>query len=100
MNTPEKNTFRYIVFKDGKTWYSVALELNIVESGDDPKLAFFTMLQAVSGYVDSFKKIKGARYRALNQSADPEYEKMWKNIHAARPVATPYMVDMYGVSVT
>jgi hypothetical protein len=96
MNTPTKGKFRHIVFKDGDTWYAVALEFNIVESGDEPKLAFFNLLQAVDGYVESASKIKGSRYQFLNQEADPEYEKMWKNLLSPRPVKTPYPVSMYG----
>ena len=49
MNTSKAGKFRHIVFKDGATWYAVALEFNIVESSSDPKLAFFNLLQAVSG---------------------------------------------------
>ncbi len=98
MNTPQKGTFRYIVFKDGDTWYAVALELNIVESGAEPKLALFNLLQAVDGYIASMKKIKGTRYGALNQKTASEYEKMWQNIHAPKPVKSPYPINMYGVS--
>lgn len=98
MNTPLKGKFRHIVFKDGDTWYAVALEFNIVESADDPKLAFFNLLQAVDGYIQSAKKIKGSRYHSLNQTADPDYEKMWKNIHSPKPIKSPYQISMYGVS--
>ena len=48
MNTPQKGKFRHIDFKDGDTWYAVALEFNIVEASDDPKLAFMSLLQAVN----------------------------------------------------
>ncbi len=98
MNTPLKGTFRHIVFKDGDAWYAVALEFNIVESSDNPKLAFMSLLQAVSGYVDSAKKLKGARYAPLNQKTDPEYEELWKNLTSPKPVKSPFVVDMYGVS--
>lgn len=98
-NTPHKGTFRHIVFKDGDTWYAVALEFNIVESSDEPRLAFFNLLQAVDGYINSMKKIKGARnFSALNQTPDPEYTKLWDNLHAPTPVKSPYTVDMYGVA--
>jgi hypothetical protein len=50
--------YRYIVFRDRGTWYAVALEFNIIESSDNPKLAFFSLLQAVEGYIKSVKKIK------------------------------------------
>ena len=98
MNTPEKGTFRHIVFKDGDTWYAVAMEFNIVESSEEPKLAFFNLMQAVDGYVDSCKKLKGARMKPLNQETDPEYEKMWKNLHSSKPVKSPYEINMYGFS--
>ena len=98
INTPTKGTFRHIVFKDGDTWYAVALEFNIVESSDDPKLAFFNLLQAVSGYIESSKKIKGSRFQSLNQQPDQEYEKLWSNLHSSKPVKSPYLINMYGVS--
>ena len=98
MNTPEKGKFRHIVFRDGDTWYAVALEFNIVESNDDPKLAFISLIQAVSGYIQSSKKLKGARFSLLNQKVDPEYEKLWNNITSSKPVKSPFIIDMYGVS--
>ncbi len=98
MNTPVKGTFRHIVFKDGDTWYAVALEFNIVESSDDPKLAFFNLLQAVSGYIQSAKKIKGSRFQSLNQKTDQEYENLWKILHSPKSIKSPYVVDMYGFS--
>ncbi len=98
MNTPTKGKFRHIVFRDGNTWYAVALEFNIVESSDDPKLAFMNLLQAVSGYVESCKKLKGARFAPLNQKPDPEYQKLWNNLISSRPIKSPYEVNMYGVA--
>lgn len=98
MNAPQKGNFRHIVFRDGKTWYAVALEFNIVESSDDPKLAFLNLLQAVSGYIQSCKKLKGARLSPLNQKTDPEYEALWKNITSPKFIKSPYEIDMYGVS--
>ena len=96
MNTPTQGKFRHIVFKDGNTWYAVAMEFNIVESSDDPKLAFMNLLQAVSGYMSSVKKIKGSKFDALNQKADPEYEKLWAILHSKKPIKSPYQIDMYG----
>ncbi|MEI6042406.1 MAG: hypothetical protein WCQ00_02455 [bacterium] len=104
MNTLTKGSFRHIVFKDGDTWYAVALEFNIVESSDDPKLAFFNLLQAVSGYIESAKKIKGTRFHSLNQKTDEEYEKLWsflnttKKTNSSKSIKSPYLVNMYGVS--
>lgn len=98
MNTAKRGKFRHIVFRDGDTWYAVALEFNIVEASDDPKLAFMSLLQAVSGYVNSLKKLKGTRFAPLNQKADPEYENLWAQLHSPKPVKSPFEIDMFGVS--
>lgn len=98
MNTPQKGKFRHIVFKDGDTWYAVALEFNIVESSDDPKLAFLNLLQAVGGYIESCKKVKGSRMHPLNQNTDPEYENLWKILNSPKPIKSPFEIDMFGVA--
>jgi len=77
-------------------WYAVALEFNIVEASDDPKLAFMNLLQAVGGYAQSLKKMKGARYKPLNQEADPEYEKLWAILTAPKSIKSPFEINMYG----
>ena len=96
MNTPKKGKFRHIVFKDSNTWYAVALEFNIVEASDDPKLAFLNLLQAVNGYIESMKKIKGSRLAPLNQNSDPEYEKLWAILTSPRSIKSPFEVNMFG----
>lgn len=96
MNTPQKTIVRYIVFKDGDTYYAVALELNIVESGDDPKIAMFNLFEAVQGYVESCRKIKGSRVSPLNQKADSEYEKFWTALKNETKIPSPYQVYTYG----
>jgi hypothetical protein len=98
MNTIKKGKFRYIVFKDGDTWYAVALEFNIVESADEPRLALMSLFQAVSGYLTSLKKVKGTRFAPLNQKPDPEYDELWKKITSPKPVKSPYEIGMFGVS--
>ena len=98
MNTPQKGKFRHIVFKDGDTWYAVALEFNIIESSDDPQLAYFNLIQAVDGYIASIGKLKGARFAPLNQKADPKYEKLWVKLNAPKPTKSPYQIDRYGVT--
>lgn len=102
MNTPEKGKFRHIVFKDGNTWYAVALEFNLVETGEDARLAFMSLLQAVSGYVQSMKRIKGImKFDSLNQKTDPEYEKLWSALTSRNSkgrIKSPFQVGMYGVA--
>lgn len=98
-NTLKQGRFRHIVFKDGDTWYAVALEFNIVESGDSPVVAYSNLLEAAAGYVESARKIRGLRnYNVLNQKADPEYEKLWVNLQSSKPVKSPYQVSSVGYS--
>ena len=97
MNTSKKGAVRYIVFKDEDTWYAVGLEFNIVESGDDARIAMINLFDAMTGYVESYGKIGGARLAPLNQEADPEYEKMWKNLNSAKPIKSPFEINTFGV---
>lgn len=77
-NTLQKGSVRYIVFKENNVWYAAGLEFNIVESGDTPQEAILLLFEALSGYIESAKKIK-SRPNILNQTADREYEEMWQN---------------------
>ena len=77
-NTLQKGSVRYIVFKENNVWYAVGLEFNIVESGDTPQEAILLLSEALSGYVESAKKIK-SRPNILNQTTDRVYETMWQN---------------------
>jgi len=98
-NTPAKGQFRHIVFKDKGVWYAVALEFNIVESSDDPRLAYFNLLQAVDGYIAAIRKIKGARnFASLNQTPDAEYQKLWDTLVSGKLIKSPYQINSFGIS--
>ena len=97
-NTLERGSVRYIFFRDRKenVWYGVALEFNIVESGDDPQQTLFGLFEAIRGYVESARKIK-ARPLILNQKTDSEYEKMWSAVEEAKnPKGIPYNIFITG----
>ena len=98
MNTPQKGTVRYIVFKDQDTWYAAGLEFNIVESGDDPRIALLNLFDALEGYVESIRKVKGARVSPLNQKTDPEYEKLWSIVTAPKKIRSPFEINTYGIT--
>jgi len=98
MNTLQKGQVRYIVFKDADTWYAAGLEFNIVESGDDPRIALNNLFDALQGYVESARKVKGSRLAPLNQKADPEYEKLWKIVTAPAKVRSPFPINTFGVT--
>ena len=100
-NVPDKGQFRHIVFKDKNVWYAVALEFNIIESSDDPRLAYFNLLQAVDGYIAAMRKIKGVRnFNALNQVPAEEYQKLWDILNSVKSVKSPYPINSFGVSST
>jgi hypothetical protein len=99
MNTPTKGTVRTIIFKDKNTWVGVALDFNIVETGDDPREVFLMLDEAIRGYIISAKKIKGSRYPFLNQRSDDEYENLWNNLSASKPIKSPYEIYSFGERV-
>ena len=76
-NILNKGSVRCIVFKEGGTWYAIALELNIVEQGDDPLVVQASLYQAIKGYVQTARKFK-MRPMSLNQKPDKEYEELWR----------------------
>ncbi|MCX6760003.1 MAG: hypothetical protein NTW46_01520 [Candidatus Nealsonbacteria bacterium] len=78
-NTLKKGSVRYIIFKEGDTWYGVALEFNIVEEGDNPVEVMASLFQAIQGYVETAQKFK-IRPMPLNQKPDKEYQKLWDKL--------------------
>ncbi|MBI3305330.1 hypothetical protein HYZ80_03350 [Candidatus Parcubacteria bacterium] len=84
-NTLKRGEVRYIVFKDGDSWYAVGLEFNIVEAGGTPEEALLLLFEAIAGYVEAARKTK-ARPIILNQTPDPEYERMWEHLNDLKPV--------------
>jgi len=99
MNTPTKGTVRTIIFKDKNIWVGIALDFNIIETGDDPREVFLMLDEAIRGYIISAKKIKGSRYQFLNQRADDEYENLWSNLVSPKPIKSPYKVYSFGERV-
>ncbi|PIR45528.1 MAG: hypothetical protein COV09_00850 [Candidatus Vogelbacteria bacterium CG10_big_fil_rev_8_21_14_0_10_50_13] len=98
MNTIQKGRVRYIVFKEKGIWYAVALEFNIVESADDPRIALVSLLDAMGGYMESQRKIKGSRLYPLNQITDPEYEKLWSALDNNKKIPSPFQVETFGIT--
>ena len=75
-NTIHEGTVRVILFKEDNTWYGVALELNIVESGSRKNEVWTELQEAIRGYIKSAKKANAPDY-VLNQTPMKEYERMW-----------------------
>ncbi len=93
-NSLSKGRVRTIVFKDKGVWYGVALEFNIVESGDNPREVSILLDDAIKGYVESAIKIKNTS--VLNQSASEEYEKMWRMATGDKVTKSPYSIYSAG----
>jgi len=82
MNTVNEGTYRWMVYKEGDTWIGVALEFNLVVTGEDPRLVELELQEAAIGHLESAKKLtRGFRPNQvnglLNQKADDEYETKW-----------------------
>jgi predicted RNase H-like HicB family nuclease len=95
MNTYQKGSVRTIIFKDNNVWVGVALEFNIVETGDDPREVFLMLDEAIRGYVMSAKKSK-IWQSVLNQVPEKEYEDLWKKLNSSKPVKSPYQIHSFG----
>jgi len=100
-NTEQKGSVRYIVFEDKEDtcWYAVGLEFNLVIAGDTPDIALLSLFDAINGYLTAFRKVRGARPHALNQTTDPEYEKMWLSTQKNKEIKTTYNIYASGVKV-
>ncbi|KKU66913.1 MAG: hypothetical protein UX89_C0018G0011 [Parcubacteria group bacterium GW2011_GWA2_47_16] len=77
-NTLKNGSVRVIIFKDKKDWVGAVLELNIVESGDNPQTLMSSLEEAIQGYVCVVAKER-LDESLLNQKPNPEYEKMWND---------------------
>lgn len=95
MNTYQKGSVRTIIFKDNNVWMGVALEFNIVETGDDPREVFLMLDEAIRGYIISAKKAK-IRPSILNQISNKEYENLWKDLNSPKTVKSPYQIYSFG----
>ena len=67
---------RNVIFREGNSFYGVALEFNIVEQGDSPQEVMLLLDEAVRGYLESAQKNK-LSISVLNQDIAPEYELLW-----------------------
>ena len=76
-NTLKKGSVRFLIFRDGESFFGVALEFNDVVEAASPQEAYIFLNEAASGYLESAKKTK-LRPSVLNQKPDAEYEKMWQ----------------------
>jgi predicted RNase H-like HicB family nuclease len=98
-NTLKSGTVRHIIFKEGDTWYGVALEFNIIEEGDSPKEVFNLLFEAIQGYVETAQKLK-MRPMPLNQKPDKEYQELWDKLEKAKKEKSEAPKNVYNFGYT
>lgn len=93
-NTLKSSNIRFVLFQDKKVWYGVGLEFNIVVSANTREQAFFELGEALVGYVQSLRKLKGHRKdgleKLLNQAPQKEYLEIWKKLTSGESIKSPY----------
>jgi len=95
-NTLQKGAVRVIIFKEDQKWFGVALEFNIVESGDDPREVMILLDEAIHGYLASARKASLRPHAVLNQKSDAEYEDLWNALENKKPIPSPVKVYSFG----
>jgi len=104
MNTPKQGTYRWMIYKEGDSWIGVVMEFNIVVTGEDPRMVEIELNEAVIGYLESVKKIKGFRdgqiNPILNQMTEQEYENLWTSATSKDQRAVPSpLSDIYKLGI-
>lgn len=79
-NTSYSGNVRTLIYEENGTWYAVALEFNIVETGDSPQEVMLLLNEALSGYVEAAHKAKSS-IGVLNQAVNPLFDKLWSIDH-------------------
>ncbi len=82
-NTLKKGSVRFLIFRDGESYFGVALEFNVIVEAANPQEAFLFLNEAANGYLEAARKVK-LRPGVLNQKTDPEYEKMWQEYQSRK----------------
>ena len=77
-NTPYSGQVRTLIYEEEGTWYGVALEFNIVETGDTPQEVMIMLDEAIAGYIEAVNKTK-VSMGILNQDVDSVFENLWQN---------------------
>lgn len=93
-----------MIYKDHEEWVGVALEFNIVIVGEDPRVVEVELQEAVIGYLEAAKKMRGFRPQqvnaVLNQETEAEYETRWAHATQIKEkgVVSPYS-DIYKAGI-
>ncbi|HEX2792374.1 MAG TPA: hypothetical protein VHO23_01485 [Candidatus Paceibacterota bacterium] len=77
LNTRHTGSVRSLIYEEDGEWFGVALEFNIVETGDSPQEVSVLLDEAILGYIEAAQKNK-LSISVLNQDTDPVYESLWE----------------------
>lgn len=94
-NTLQKGSVKVMIYKENDTWVGVALDFNIVETGDDSREVMIMLDEAIRGYVASAQKAK-LRPQILNQTPEKEYQDLWDRIHTNKKISSMIQIHSFG----
>ncbi len=95
-NSLQQGSVRTLIYKEGKEWFAVALEFNIVETGSDPREVMMLLDEAIRGYILSARKSKLSS-SVLDQKPAPEYEKLWQVAQTKKAAPSPIVFYSSGM---
>jgi predicted RNase H-like HicB family nuclease len=82
-NTPYNGEVRTLIYQEDDTWYGVALEFNIVETGSNPQEVMIMLDEAIAGYIEATYKTKMS-IGVLNQKVNELFDTLWKTGEAMK----------------
>lgn len=77
-NTKKMGVARTIIFKEGKKYKAVCLDLDIIEEGDSQDEVRELIKESIIGYIENVCK-NGLDEKLLNRHADEKYWKMFRD---------------------
>jgi len=98
-NTINTGITRTLIFKERRVWYGLALELNVMVDGDDPREVSLLLQEAITGFLISARKEKLPNM-TVNQKPDKEYEILWNNLQkqkTKKPIKSPFKIYSAGL---
>lgn len=93
LNTKNKGTIEFLVYKEGKSFVGVCLTFDIVEEGSNPEKLMESIQEAAEGHLEVVRA-KNMSDDLLNRYAPKEYwdiyYKVIKDIKSKKSIKSPY----------
>ena len=99
-NTKKQGSLRFIIFKEGREYCAVCLELDIVEHGDRPDELLDSIKEGAICLVEGVQK-NNLPDETLNKPAPRKYWKLWEEMSkpvkkSINPVLHSIFANQYG----